>query len=82
MSKKAVARAMTMEEYGEYLDYVDSFEKDLSIGPSKRLFQCAKWVVENIYPSEKGNVTVARMSKLFADTISKTLEEEDADLKN
>lgn len=81
MTKKSFeTRAMTIDEYGEYLDYVDDLETK-NVKSNRRLFDCTKWVLTHIYPNVK-DVTVAKMTKIFTETIEKTLRDEDEDLKN
>ena len=75
-------RSLSMLEYDEFQDYVESFGKDEN--PNKQMRKLAIWIGENIYglDPKDNKVSVATFMQVLNDTMELTNKVNDEEIKN
>lgn len=83
--KDVEIRALTMDEYEKYLDYIEDTDKkvqDKKISLRKSAYELAKWVAKEIYHIEELNCTPGTLFDLLNRTVELTDKSEIEDEKN
>lgn len=83
--KEIKIRALTMDEYEKYLDFIEDTDKkvqDKKISLRKSAYELAKWVAKEIYHLEDLNCTPGTLFDLLNKTVELTDKSEIEDEKN
>ena len=83
--KEVEIRALTMDEYEKYLDFIETTDqkvKDKKISLRKSAYELAKWVAKEIYHVEDLNCTPGTLFDLLNKTVELTDKSELEDEKN
>ena len=83
--KDVKVRALTIDEYEKYLDYIEQTDKDVAdkkVSLRKSAYELAKWVAKEIYHVENLNCTPGTLFDLLNRTVELTDKSELADEKN
>ena len=78
-------RALTIDEYEKYLDFIEKTDKDVAdkkVSLRKSAYELAKWVAKEIYHVEKLNCTPGTLFDVLNRTVELTDKSELADEKN
>ena len=83
--KEVKVRALTMDEYEKYLDYIEETDaklKDKKVSLRKSAWELAKWLAKEIYGVTDLSCTPGTLLDLLNKTIELTDKSEIADEKN
>ena len=83
--KEVKIRALTMDEYEKYLDFIEDTDKkvqDKKITLRKSAYELAKWVAKEIYHIEDLSCTPGTLFDLLNKTVELTDKSELEDEKN
>jgi len=78
-------RALTIDEYEKYLDFIEKTDKDVAdkkVSLRKSAYELAKWVAKEIYHVEELNCTPGTLFDVLNRTVELTDKSELADEKN
>ena len=78
-------RALTIDEYEKYLDFIEETDKkvaDKKVSLRKSAYELAKWVAKEIYHVEELNCTPGTLFDVLNRTVELTDKSELADEKN
>lgn len=78
-------RALTIDEYEKYLDFIEKTDKDVAdkkVSLRKSAYELAKWVAKEIYHAEELNCTPGTLFDVLNRTVELTDKSELADEKN
>lgn len=78
-------RALTIDEYEKYLDFIEKTDKDVAdkkVSLRKSAYELAKWVAKEIYHVEELNCTPGTLFDVLNKTVELTDKSELADEKN
>ena len=78
-------RALTIDEYEKYLDFIEKTDKDVAdkkMSLRKSAYELAKWVAKEIYHVEELNCTPGTLFDVLNRTVELTDKSELADEKN
>lgn len=83
--KDVKPRALTIDEYEKYLDFIEKTDKDVTdkkVSLRKSAYELAKWVAKEIYHVEELNCTPGTLFDVLNRTVELTDKSELADEKN
>ena len=78
-------RALTIDEYEKYLDFIEETDKkvaDKKVSLRKSAYELAKWVAKEIYHVEELDCTPGTLFDILNKTVTLTDKSELADEKN
>ena len=78
-------RALTIDEYEKYLDFIEKTDKDVAdkkVSLRKSAYELAKWVAKEIYHVEELSCTPGTLFDVLNRTVELTDKSELADEKN
>lgn len=78
-------RALTIDEYEKYLDFIEKTDKDVAdkkVSLRKSFYELAKWVAKEIYHVEELKCTPGTLFDVLNRTVELTDKSELADEKN